>query len=55
MLQAVRSPVLILDVNGFFSWASLSSHTMTLELTSTITEMITRNIPGGKMAAGVKS
>jgi hypothetical protein len=55
MLQAVRSPVLILDeVNGFISWASPSSSTIALALTPAIREMSTRNLPGGKRAAGMK-
>jgi hypothetical protein len=36
------------DVIGFFNWPNLSSRTMTLESTQPLTEMNTRNHPGGK-------
>jgi hypothetical protein len=34
------------EVIGFFNWPS--SHTMALGLTQPLTEMSTRNLPGGK-------
>jgi hypothetical protein len=50
MLQAVRSqvrfPLRSLDL--FFNWPNPSSRTMTLGSTQTLTEMSTRNLPGGK-------
>jgi hypothetical protein len=38
----------ILDVIGFFSWPNPSSRTMAMESTQPLTEMSTRNFPGGK-------
>jgi hypothetical protein len=35
-------------VIGFFNWPNLSSRTMTLGSTQPLTEMSTRNLPGGK-------
>jgi hypothetical protein len=45
MLQPGRSPVQVLDEVDFFSF---SSCTMALGLTQPLTEMSTRNLPGGK-------
>jgi hypothetical protein len=36
------------EVVGFFNWPNPSSHTMALESTQPLTEMSTRNLPGGK-------
>jgi hypothetical protein len=36
------------DVTGFFNWPNPSSRTMALGSTQPLTEMSTRNIPGGK-------
>jgi hypothetical protein len=36
------------DVIGFFNWPKPSSRTMTLVSTQLLTEMSTRNLPGGK-------
>jgi hypothetical protein len=44
MLQAGRSPFR----GGFFNLPNLSSRTMALGSTRPLTEMITRNLPGGK-------
>jgi hypothetical protein len=35
-------------VIGFLNWPNPSSHTMALESTQPLTEMSTRNLPGGK-------
>jgi hypothetical protein len=55
MLQAgrsrVRFPMRSLD---FFNWPNPSSRTMALGLTQPLTEMSTRNLPGGCRAAGVQ-
>jgi hypothetical protein len=48
MLQTGRSPVRIPDEVGFFNLPNLSSRTMALGSTQALTEMSTRNIPGGK-------
>jgi hypothetical protein len=48
MLQAGRSPVRVPDEVDFFSLSNSSSRTMALGLTQPLTEMSTRNIPGGK-------
>jgi hypothetical protein len=48
MLQAGRSPVRVLDVVDFFNWRNPSSRTMALGSTQPLTEMSTRNLPGGK-------
>jgi hypothetical protein len=48
MLQAGRSLVRDPDEVEFFNWANSSSRTMALELTQPLTEMSTRNLPGGK-------
>jgi hypothetical protein len=36
------------EVIGFFNWRSSSSRTVALALTQPLTEMSTRNLPGGK-------
>jgi hypothetical protein len=36
------------EVIGFFNWSNPSSRTMALGLTQPLTEMSTRNFPGGK-------
>jgi hypothetical protein len=48
MLQAGRSSVRDPDEVNFFNLPNLSSHTMALGLTQPLTEMSTRNLPGGK-------
>jgi hypothetical protein len=49
MLQAGRSPVLVrLRVMDFFNWPNPFSRTMALGSTQPLTEMSTRNLPGGK-------
>jgi hypothetical protein len=52
-LQAGRSPVRVLDEVDFLNLPNPSSHTMALGLTQPLTEMSTRNLPGGKKAAGL--
>jgi hypothetical protein len=52
MLQAGRSPVRVPDEVDFFSLPNPSSHTMTLGTTQRLTEMSTRNLPGGKKRPG---
>jgi hypothetical protein len=49
MLQAGRSTVRVPDeVDFFFSSPNPSSRTMALRSTKPLTEMNTRNLPGGK-------
>jgi hypothetical protein len=48
MLQAERSPVRVPDGVGFFNLPNRSSRTMALGWTQPLTEMSTRNFPGGK-------
>jgi hypothetical protein len=48
MLQAGRSPVRVPDEVDFFNLSNHSSRTMALALTQPLTEMSTRNLPGGK-------
>jgi hypothetical protein len=48
MLQAGRSPVRVPDMVDFFNLPNLSSSTMALGSTQPLTEMCTRNLPGGK-------
>jgi hypothetical protein len=48
MLQAGRSLVRVPDEVDFFNLPNPSSRTMALGLTQPLTEMSTRNIPGGK-------
>jgi hypothetical protein len=48
MLQAGRSPVRIPDEVDFFNLPNPSSRTIALGSTQPLTEMSTRNLPGGK-------
>jgi hypothetical protein len=48
MLQAERSPVRVPDEVDFFNLPNSSSRTMALGSTQPLTEMSTRNLPGGK-------
>jgi hypothetical protein len=48
MLQAGRSPVRVPDEVDFFNLANSSSRAMALGSTQPLTEMSTRNLPGGK-------
>jgi hypothetical protein len=48
MLQAGRSPVQVPDEVDFFNLSNSSSRTMALGSTQPLTEMSTRNLPGGK-------
>jgi hypothetical protein len=48
MLQTGRSLVRIPDEVDFFNLLNPSSRTMVLGLTQPLTEMSTRNLPGGK-------
>jgi hypothetical protein len=48
MLQVGRSPVLIPDEVNVFNLPNPSSRTMALGSTQPLTEMSTRNFPGGK-------
>jgi hypothetical protein len=48
MLQAGRSPVRIPDEVDIFNLPNPSSRTMALGLTQPLTEISTRNLPGGK-------
>jgi hypothetical protein len=48
MLQARRSRVRVLMRWIFFNWPNPSSRTMTLGSTQPLTEMSTRDLPGGK-------
>jgi hypothetical protein len=48
MLQAGRSPVRVPDEMDFFNLPNPSSRTMALVSTQPLTEMSTRNLPGGK-------
>jgi hypothetical protein len=48
MLEAGRSPVRVLDDVDFFNLPNPSSHTMALGSTQLLTEVSTRNLPGGK-------
>jgi hypothetical protein len=48
MLQAGRSPVRIPDAVDFLNLPNPSSRTMALGSTQPLTEMSTRNLPGGK-------
>jgi hypothetical protein len=52
MLQAGRSPVRVPDEVDNFNLPNPSSRTMALGSTQPLTEMSTRNLPGGKKAAG---
>jgi hypothetical protein len=48
MLQAGRSPVRVLDEVEFFNLLNISSRIMALVSTQPLTDMSTRNLPGGK-------
>jgi hypothetical protein len=48
ILQAERSPVRVPDELDFFDLPNLSSHNMALGSTQPLTEMSTRDFPGGK-------
>jgi hypothetical protein len=48
MLQAGRSPVRVPDEVDFFNLPNPSSRTMAQGSTQPVTEMSTRNLPGGK-------
>jgi hypothetical protein len=48
MLQAGRLPVRVLDEVDIFNLSNPSRRTMALGLTQPLTEMSTRNLPGGK-------
>jgi hypothetical protein len=48
LLQAGRSPVRVPDEVDFFDLPNPSSRTMALGSTQPLTEMSTRNFPGGK-------
>jgi hypothetical protein len=55
MLQAGRSPVRVPDEVNFFNSPNPSSPTMALESTQPLTEMSTRNLPGGKKRPACKA
>jgi hypothetical protein len=55
MLQAGRWPVLVPDEVGSFSLPNPSSRTMLLGSTQPLTEMSTRNLPGGKMRPALRA
>jgi hypothetical protein len=48
MLQAGKSPVLVPNEVEFFSSPNSSSRTKAVVSTQPLTEMSTRNLPGGK-------
>jgi hypothetical protein len=48
MLQDGRSPVRVLDEVNFFNLTNLSGRTMALGSSHSLTEMSTRNLPGGE-------
>jgi hypothetical protein len=48
MLQSGGSPVRVPDEVDFFNLPNPSSRTMALRSTQRLTEMSTRNLPGGK-------
>jgi hypothetical protein len=49
MIQAGRSPVRVrVEVDFFFNLPNFSSRTMALGSTQPLTELSTRNLPGGK-------
>jgi hypothetical protein len=48
MLQAGRSSVRVPDELDFFNLSNISSRAMALWSTQPLTEMTTRNFPGGK-------
>jgi hypothetical protein len=52
MQQARRSTVRVPDEVDCFNWPNPSSHTMALGSAQTLTELSTRNLPGGKKRPG---
>jgi hypothetical protein len=48
MLQAGKSPVRVPDEVNFFNLPNTSSRSMALRSTQPLTQMSTRNLPGGK-------
>jgi hypothetical protein len=48
VLQAERSPIRVPDEVDFFNLPNASSHSIALGSTQPLTEMSTRNLPGGK-------
>jgi hypothetical protein len=56
MLQAGRSRIRIPgEVIGFFNWPNPSSRTVALGSTQPLTEMSTRDLPGGKGRPALKA
>jgi hypothetical protein len=55
MLQAGRSPVRVLDEMDFFGLPNPSSRTVILGSTQLLTEVSTRNLPGGKKRPALKA
>jgi hypothetical protein len=55
MLQAGRSPVRVPDGVNFFNLSNSSSRTMALGSTQPLTEMSTRNLPGGKKRPALRA
>jgi hypothetical protein len=55
MLQAGRSGSIPDEVIEFCNWPISSSSTMDLESTQPLTEMSTRNVPGGKGRPALKA
>jgi hypothetical protein len=55
MLQAERSPVRVPDEVDFFNLPNPSSRTMALWSTKPLTEMSTRNLPGGKKRPALRA
>jgi hypothetical protein len=55
MLQAGRSPVRVPDEVDFFNLPNSSSCTMALGSTQPLTEMSTRNLPGGKKRPALRA
>jgi hypothetical protein len=55
MLQAGRSPVRVPDEVDFFNLPNPSSRNMALGSTRPLTEMSTRNLPGGKKRPALRA
>jgi hypothetical protein len=55
MLQAGRSPVRVLDEVDFLNLPNPSSRTMALGSIQPLTEMSTRNHPGGKKRPALRT
>jgi hypothetical protein len=55
MVQAGRSPVRVSEKEDFCNLPNASSHTIALGSTQPLTEMSTRNLPGGKKRPGRKA